>query len=427
MAVKASVTITISKYRDTDSITRYYKLQASTAAAPAVPTTLTPSGWSTSEPTYTSGSTNTLYYTDCIVFSDGTFQYTDDGNGKAVKSSSYEAAKEAYNKAQAAQNTANTTQTNLNNLQIGGENLILNAGNFNGFFPWAKNGKNGADSNILEIITENNEKMLHCKGSITQVPRWQLVSKYSNNYYILKYDKYYCYHIYAKFTCDDRNIQVSVPLHFHMYSVIDLNTDMYINDNTKSKLFSRTLIDYYVDTPGNKTITKNKWCHIVAIWKNVKHDGDFDYILFRPFIYGSDYLSNDYYIKWMKLEEGNKPTDFNLNIKDSNVKNNDNLWKNSKHIRFTQTGSTTNVTYDLVDDNVPSKKYAKFDMPALVDGESTWTGCYCTYLNNIKDLTKLKANKPYTYSFYIKADKPTTISDPGALMESQSLPRSYSY
>lgn len=118
MAVKASVTITISKYRDTDSITRYYKLQASTAAAPAVPTTLTPSGWSTSEPTYTSGSTNTLYYTDCIVFSDGTFQYTDDGNGKAVKSSSYEAAKEAYNKAQAAQDS-------IDNLNIGGRNLIL--------------------------------------------------------------------------------------------------------------------------------------------------------------------------------------------------------------------------------------------------------------------------------------------------------------
>ena len=72
MAVKASVTITISKYRDTDSITRYYKLQASTASAPAIPTTLNPDGWSTTEPTYTSGSTNTLYYTDCVIFSDGT-------------------------------------------------------------------------------------------------------------------------------------------------------------------------------------------------------------------------------------------------------------------------------------------------------------------------------------------------------------------
>lgn len=126
MAVKASITFTISKYRDCDSITRYFRLQASTAAAPAIPTTLTPSSsdWSTTEPTYTSGSTNTLYYTDKYVFSDGTFQYTDDGNGKAIKSSSYEAAKEAYNKAQAAQDTAETTQENLDNLEIGGRNLI---------------------------------------------------------------------------------------------------------------------------------------------------------------------------------------------------------------------------------------------------------------------------------------------------------------
>lgn len=112
MAVKASVTITISKYRDTDSITRYYKLQASTASAPAKPTTLTPSGWTNTEPTYTSGSTNTLYIVDKYVFSDGTFQYTE-----VSKSTSYEAAKEAYNKAQAAQD-------NIDNLEIGGRNYL---------------------------------------------------------------------------------------------------------------------------------------------------------------------------------------------------------------------------------------------------------------------------------------------------------------
>lgn len=105
MAVKASVTITISKYRDTDNITRYYKLQASTASKPAKPATLIPSGWTDTEPTYTSGSTNTLYFTDRYIFSDGTFQYTE-----VSKSTSYEAAKEAYNKAQAAQNTINNME-----------------------------------------------------------------------------------------------------------------------------------------------------------------------------------------------------------------------------------------------------------------------------------------------------------------------------
>ena len=113
MAIKASTTITISKYRDTDSVTRYYKLQASTAAAPAKPTTLEPSGWTTSEPSYTNGSTNTLYFCDRSKFSDGTFSYSD-----VSKSSSYEAAKAAWNKAQNAQDS-------VDNMEIGGRNLLF--------------------------------------------------------------------------------------------------------------------------------------------------------------------------------------------------------------------------------------------------------------------------------------------------------------
>lgn len=108
MAVKASVTITISKLRDTDIITRYYKLQASTASAPAKPTTLIPSGWTDTEPSYTSGSTNTLYFVDEYIFSDGTFQYTE-----VSKSTSYEAAKEAYNKAENAQDVANNASPKI--------------------------------------------------------------------------------------------------------------------------------------------------------------------------------------------------------------------------------------------------------------------------------------------------------------------------
>lgn len=114
MAVKASCTVTLSCYRDTQSVTRYYKLQSSTASAPSIPTTNPPSGWDDTEPSYTSGSTNTLYFCDLTVFSDGTWAYS-----SVSKSSSYEAAKEAYNKAQNAQNT-------VNNLEVGGRNYILN-------------------------------------------------------------------------------------------------------------------------------------------------------------------------------------------------------------------------------------------------------------------------------------------------------------
>ena len=108
MAVKASAIITLSHLVDIVSTTRYYKLQSSTAAAPSKPTANPPSGWSKTEPTYTAGSTNTLYFVDCTVFSNATFAFSD-----VSKSSSYEAAKEAYNKAQAVEKTTETVKQEL--------------------------------------------------------------------------------------------------------------------------------------------------------------------------------------------------------------------------------------------------------------------------------------------------------------------------
>lgn len=103
MAVKGSATVTLSQYRDTDSVTRYYKLQSSSLAAPDKPTNVkpneTPAGWSKAEPAC--DITKTLYTCDVTVFSDKTTHVSD-----VSKSTSYEAAKEAWNKAQTAQNTA---------------------------------------------------------------------------------------------------------------------------------------------------------------------------------------------------------------------------------------------------------------------------------------------------------------------------------
>lgn len=102
MAIKASAQITISKVIDIYACYRYYKLQSSTLAKPSKPTTNPPSGWSDIEPAYVSGSTNTLYFVDCNVYSDKSFSFSE-----VSKSSSYEAAKDAWNKANNAQNTAN--------------------------------------------------------------------------------------------------------------------------------------------------------------------------------------------------------------------------------------------------------------------------------------------------------------------------------
>lgn len=97
---------------------RYYLLQDSSAAVPSIPTTYPPpSTWSDTEPTYTSGSTNSLYFVDCAVFSDESFAYSN-----VSLSTSYEAAKLAYSTAVNAQGSADiandrvtSTETDLSN------------------------------------------------------------------------------------------------------------------------------------------------------------------------------------------------------------------------------------------------------------------------------------------------------------------------
>lgn len=125
MAVKAKAEITLSRIIDIESVTRYYLLQSSTASAPSKPTANPPGGnWKTTEPSYTSGSTSTLYFVDLTVMTNGTFSYS-----AVSKSSSYEAAKEAWNKANNAQNTADS-KPDLDDVKdyvaSRGENLVTN-------------------------------------------------------------------------------------------------------------------------------------------------------------------------------------------------------------------------------------------------------------------------------------------------------------
>lgn len=125
MAVKAKAEITLSRIIDIESVTRYYLLQSSTASVPSKPTANPPGGnWKTTEPSYTSGSTNTLYFVDLTVMTNGTFSYS-----AVSKSSSYEAAKEAWNKANNAQNTADS-KPDLDDVKdyvaSRGENLVTN-------------------------------------------------------------------------------------------------------------------------------------------------------------------------------------------------------------------------------------------------------------------------------------------------------------
>jgi len=136
MAVKASASITLSSVRDLASCTRYYLLQSSTLSPPSRPTANPPGGnWVTAEPSYTSGSTNSLYFCDLNVFSDGDYAYSD-----VSLSSSYEAAKEAYNKAVAAESTAEQALANGECI-VGTQTASTNAWTGRASFPSLQDGQ----------------------------------------------------------------------------------------------------------------------------------------------------------------------------------------------------------------------------------------------------------------------------------------------
>ena len=120
MAVKAKAEITISRITDIQSVTRYYLLQSSSSAVPSRPTDNPPGGnWATTEPAFQNGSTNTLYFVDQTIYTNGTVYYS-----LVSKSSSYEAAKEAYNKATSAKDAADSANDKVDNMEIGGRNYL---------------------------------------------------------------------------------------------------------------------------------------------------------------------------------------------------------------------------------------------------------------------------------------------------------------
>lgn len=152
--------ITIHHVVDIVSTTWYYKLQASTASAPAKPTTQTPSGWSTTEPAYTEGSTNSLYIVQKTTFSDGTFDYSD-----VSLSSSYEAAKAAYNKAVTAQETADAIPSTVPGVNLSPffshdiDDVYNAESNPNGY--WVESGSYGWRKNSKYTFTQLEDGWLH--------------------------------------------------------------------------------------------------------------------------------------------------------------------------------------------------------------------------------------------------------------------------
>lgn len=122
MAVLAYAQVTLAATVDVDAVTTYYRLQASSSAAPSKPTVENPTGWTTTEPTYAGGSASTLYTCQRTDLTDGSWAWSD-----VSVSSSYEAAKAAWNKAQAAADAAAQTAALVR--QYGAGVLVCREGN----------------------------------------------------------------------------------------------------------------------------------------------------------------------------------------------------------------------------------------------------------------------------------------------------------
>lgn len=95
MAVRAADRVTLAVLPAVTYTRTYYQLRASNLSAPPAPTTNPPPApWTTVEPAFSEGSTNTLYTVTLTVYGTAGFEY-----GPVQVSSAYEAAKSAYNKA----------------------------------------------------------------------------------------------------------------------------------------------------------------------------------------------------------------------------------------------------------------------------------------------------------------------------------------
>lgn len=282
--IKCRVEVTLYKVIDIDKVTRYYLLQSSTLAAPSKPAdgAAISSKWSKTEPSYTSGSTMTLYFVDQTVMSDGELKYSE-----VSKSSSYEAAKEAYNKAVAAAKTANNVQTAMNALNIGGRNLLIDS-SFN----------NGYQSYIDDTYQINNNHTLKLYVNNTDA---------SGIKYVGIDDSYDNKRLSVPIAdCLNKNLVLSAWLYVpEAGSVSGYEFRVVYTDNGVTK-WGNPNNDYpkNLPTPGNLSVG---WNHLYATYTI---SGDSTKLYVSIDVYATAGKSSLAYLSSPKLEFGTRPTDW---------------------------------------------------------------------------------------------------------------------
>jgi len=282
MAVKASATISLYRIKEVTNTTNYYLLQSSTANPPAKPTTDNPGGnWSTTEPTYTEGSTNTLYTVIKTSYSDGSFEYT-----PVSKSSSYEAAKVAYNKAYNAENA-------VNNLNVGGRNILRMTKN-----PQTPYFNNPAV--LLENVTFNNCNVRKSSGAWEGV-KFDFKTQVEDRGFV-EPENTFVYSIWGRIsdeeTLTDIKAEITADGTLDGVSNRFISTKNSLGDATITKTWKRF---YYIFTvPASRLAPANGSIRTLRFEQNKKS-------------------STGCYVMWAcpKLEKGTIPTDWSPSPEDA--------------------------------------------------------------------------------------------------------------
>lgn len=191
--------------------------------------------------------------------------------------------------------TLSVLERKVDGVSVGGTNLIRESGEFQTLTRWKLNGTN---SSLCEAAEKDGYKCLHAIGSIGQIL----------SIYRLEWSAEYTLHCTAKFTTGGTTMTRSTPMHFWMYKSNDPNV---INATNADYKVISCAIDGTIVGDGTTEITANVWHHLEFKFKTPAKPADAEYLLFRPYFYGGAAANGcEYWIRWIKLENGNKATDW---------------------------------------------------------------------------------------------------------------------
>lgn len=281
MAVKAKAEITISRIIDIEKVTRYYLLQSSTSATPSKPTAIPPGGsWVTTEPAFGSDTTKTLYFVDLTIMTNGAFSYS-----AVSKSSSYEAAKEAWNKANNAQNTANDAKNKVDNLQVGGRNLLSDS-KFDKL-SWKKN------NDWINISNTNGTRYSFTTDGLRTV----INTGWGGTGFMIHVDKIPL--IYGT--------PITVSMDLKIISG-DAKFTSSANTATSSDWWTQSVNRYNIF--GIDEAVKNKGTWVRVGFTMIIPSGESMYEADRVLMFRIQTTNGEYYQRRVKIEIGNKATDW---------------------------------------------------------------------------------------------------------------------